>query len=65
MTPAPEYPYRYAWGPRWPGVCGGGFSRKGQLCRVLVRGGMNSARVEFQDGYRAVVSRNALRRTRP
>ncbi len=35
--------------------------RKGQRCRVLVRGGMNSALVEFEDGYRVVTSRNALR----
>lgn len=36
--------------------------RKGQLCRVLCRGTMNSALVEFPDGYRAVTSRNGLRR---
>lgn len=36
--------------------------RKGQRLRVLVRGTMNSALVEFQDGYLAVTSRNALRR---
>jgi hypothetical protein len=37
-------------------------NRKGQLCRVLVRGKMNSCMVEFEDGYLAVTSRNALRR---
>lgn len=42
-----------------------GFSRKGQLCRVLVRGKMNSALIEFKDGYRAIVSRNALRKAQP
>lgn len=63
-APAIEYPYRYAWGPRWPGVLGGGFDRKGQLCRILSRGGMNSALVEFQDHYQAVVSRHSLRRIR-
>ena len=37
--------------------------RKGQLCRVLVRGKMNSCAVEFlADGFQAVTSRNALRR---
>lgn len=65
--------YRYAWGPRLMG-----FSRKGQPCRVLVRGKMNSALIEFEDGpsafaqggerqsnrFRAVVSRNALRRAK-
>ena len=47
----------YVWGPR----CGG-FDRKGQTCRVLVRGKRNSAVAEFADGFKAVVSRNALRR---
>ena len=36
--------------------------RKGTRCRVLVRGKMNSALVEFTDGYRVVTSRNYLRR---
>ena len=36
--------------------------RKGQRCRVLARGRMNSALVEFDDGWRMVTSRNALRR---
>lgn len=34
----------------------------GRLCRVLIRGGMNSALVEFEDGQREIVSRNALRK---
>jgi hypothetical protein len=38
--------------------------RKGQLCRVLARGAMNSCLVEFLDGHRAVTSRNALRRAK-
>jgi hypothetical protein len=47
---------------RWdrPGLPG----RKGQVCVVLVRGKMNSCAVEFEDGYRAVVSRNALRKVK-
>jgi hypothetical protein len=36
--------------------------RKGQMCRVLARGKMNSCSVEFVDGFRAVTSRNALRK---
>lgn len=36
--------------------------RKGQRCIVLCRGTMNSCMVEFEDGFRAVTSRNALRR---
>ncbi len=44
---------------RWnrPGLLG----RKGKLCRVLVRGKMNSCLVEFLDGMKAIVSRNAIR----
>jgi hypothetical protein len=38
--------------------------RFGQLCRVLVRGGMNSCLVQFEDGYRVVTSRNYVRRAR-
>lgn len=58
--------YRYNWGPRikgWPAESPlKQLDRKGQTCTVLARGAMNSALVQFADGYRAVVSRNALRR---
>ena len=57
-------PYYYAWGPRFvvPGLpC---LDRKGQRCRVLARGKMNSCLIEFQDGYLAITSRNALRRVK-
>ena len=36
--------------------------RKGQACRVICRGKMNSALVEFEDGFKMVTSRNALRK---
>lgn len=36
--------------------------RKGQRCRVLVRGAMNSCLVEFEDGFRVITSRNYIRR---
>lgn len=36
--------------------------RKGQRCRVLARGAMNSCLVEFEDGYRVVTSRNYVRK---
>ena len=36
--------------------------RKGQPCRVLVRGRMNSILVEFADGFKVVTSRHAVRR---
>ncbi len=54
--------YRYSWGPRFrvPGMPV--LDRKGQLCRVIARGAMNSALIEFEDGEQHVVSRNALRR---
>lgn len=45
--------YRYAWNR---------MGRKGQLCNVLVRGKMNSCMVQFEDGYIAVTSRNAIRK---
>ena len=35
---------------------------KGRACRVLCRGAKNSALIEFEDGQREVVSRNALKR---
>lgn len=34
--------------------------RKGQTCKVTARGAMNSCRVEFEDGFRMVTSRNAI-----
>lgn len=37
-------------------------ARKGQRCRVLVRGRMNSILVEFEDGYKVVTSRYAVRK---
>ena len=55
------YPYCYAWGPRFRVAGLPVLDRKGALCRVIVRGARNSALIEFEDGERAVVSRNALR----
>lgn len=54
-----RYTYRsYRWGkyrPDW----------RGRTCRVVSRGTMNSALVEFEDNNeRAVVSRNALRKVK-
>lgn len=58
----PDYPYTYTWAwgnpAKYP-VLG---LRKGQPCRVLVRGAKNSALVEFEDGYQVVTSRNGLRK---
>ena len=36
--------------------------RKGQPCRVLARGKKNSILVEFEDGYRVITSRFAVRK---
>jgi len=35
---------------------------KGRKCRVIARGDMNSCGVEFENGERHCVSRNALRK---
>ncbi len=67
-----DFPYVWTW--RWrtwefPGApavkvpwFGDGIDRKGQRCRVVVRGGMGSALVEFGDGWRVNTSRGGLRR---
>ncbi len=36
--------------------------RKGQRCRVLARGRMNTIAVQFEDGYAVTTSRFAVRR---
>jgi len=50
--------YEYRW--NLPGLPG----RKGTLCKVLARGKMNSCLVEFLDGFRAITSRNAIRKAK-
>lgn len=62
-----DFPYFWAWGqkPGWDkGTPPRMFdrSRKGERCRVVARGRMNSALVQFPDGYAVVTSRNGLRR---
>lgn len=39
-----------------------GGTRKGQPCKVLIRSARNSCLIEFPDGFKAVTSRNALRK---
>lgn len=52
----PSFPYVYFWNrPE-------GASRKGQPCKVTARGAMNSCRVEFEDGFKMITSRNAIRK---
>lgn len=43
---------------RWLG------ERKGQRCRIIARGAMNTALVEFEDGYLAVVIRHGIRKVK-
>lgn len=57
----PGFPYLWAWGPSAMRI----LDRKGQRCRVLARGKMNSAMIEFEDGFRVITSRNGLRRANP
>lgn len=38
--------------------------RKGQRCRIVARGTMNSILVEFEDGFRTITSRWAVRLTK-
>jgi hypothetical protein len=52
------FPYRYSWRPKGSRT----LDRKDQHCKVLVRGKMNSALIQFEDGFKVVVNRNALRR---
>ena len=37
----------------------------GRLCRVIFRSAKNSALVEFENGQREVISRNAIRKETP
>lgn len=57
----PNYPYIYRWGPIWREIPGA-HDWKGLFCRVLARGRMNRAHVEFENGETAFISRNALAR---
>jgi hypothetical protein len=69
-----SYPYVWTWRYRriatpYPVVrparapwFGDGIDRTGQRCRVVCRGTMNSAMVEFEDGHQTVTSRGGLRR---
>lgn len=53
-----DYTHVWWWKPAFPGCV----DRKGLLCRVLVRGRMNSVAVELETGERVVCSRYAIRR---
>ncbi len=52
------YPYVWVWrASRFRAL-----DRHGKRCRVVCRGSMNSALIEFEDGFRSVISRNGLRK---
>jgi hypothetical protein len=57
LAPSTHAPHdhTWCWKARLP-------ERKGQPCRVFARARMNSIGVEFEDGYRVVTSRFAVRR---
>ncbi len=55
MVAVVNYDHIWFWKTRLP-------ERKGQACRVLARGKMNSCLVEFEDGYKVVTSRYAVRK---
>ncbi len=55
-TLASSFPYYYAWDR---------MGRKGQRCAVLLRARtMNSCLVRFENGFEAITSRNAIRKTK-
>ena len=53
------FPYYYAWGNNSKRV-----TLKGRRFKVIVRGGMNSALVEFENGQKEIISRNAIRKAK-
>jgi hypothetical protein len=55
----PPFDHVYAWGNNSVRA-----KLKGRRCRVLVRGRMNSILVEFENGYKTVTSRYAIREDR-
>jgi hypothetical protein len=58
-----KYPYVFRWA-KYLGMPVLGGERKGQPCRVLIRGKRNSCLIEFSDGFQATTSRNAIRKRR-
>lgn len=49
--------YIYSWGNNEKRK-----TMKNRICRVIYRGKMNSALIEFENGQKEIISRNALRR---
>lgn len=59
MTHITGYPYFYAWGNNEKRA-----TLKGRRMKVIARGSLNSALVEFENGQREVISRNAIRKVK-
>jgi len=55
--PESLYPYIYVWGNNPVRA-----KLKGQRCRIIVKGSMNSVGLEFRDGYQTISSVRALRK---
>jgi len=51
----PRYDHTWYWRKNLP-------ERKGQRCRIVARGKMNSIEIEFEDGVHHIVSRYAVRK---
>ena len=56
-TQTNDFPYIYTWGNNPKRA-----TLKGRKCRVLARLALNSCVVQFENGQKEVVSRNALKR---
>ncbi len=54
--------YDLIWFWKCQGAPGRVVDRKGEACRIVARGAKNSVCVEFEDGFRVVASRYAVRR---
>ncbi len=58
-----EVPFDHVW--YWHPKPWRPIDRKGERCRVLVRGKLNNVLVEFEsDGFKVITSRHAVRRIR-
>lgn len=55
LDTAEPFPYVWFWRVKHG-------DRKGQRCRMWARGTMNSVGVEFEDGFRTVTARYAIRK---
>ena len=54
-----KYPYYFVWGNNEVRK-----KLKGKRLRVIARGALNSALVEFEDGQQLIISRNAIRKVK-